>query len=279
MGQKTNSTILRSSLKNYEWKYKYLEKNKEESSLLVYKNTEIEQYIDTIFKYYNIFIHNYKIEYNQTKINVFISFYKTKLNNTINLVNSETGNDNSQQSSKQLISFIITKILILSLNLYTKNKITIIKTQNIEKKFETFINKNHLEEYNKTLKLFKPFLKNSMQKDLIKTLFISVTQPNSAKLLANNIAFFLEKEKKKHNKLLHILKKVLTILLKLKLSNIKGIKISINGRFNGVPRAKKKILQLGAIPLQSINSKISYYNSTSFTTNGTFGIKVWICQK
>ena len=53
MGQKTNASFFRLSLKNSEWNHKYIEKNKEESTVYLYKNVEIYDYIDTIFKHYN----------------------------------------------------------------------------------------------------------------------------------------------------------------------------------------------------------------------------------
>ena len=66
---------------------------------------------------------------------------------------------------------------------------------------------------------------------------------------------------------------------KLKNSNISGIKILITGRFNGVPRAKGRIIQTGCLPLQSLDSKINYHNTEAQTPYGTFGIKVWISEK
>ena len=61
-----------------------------------------------------------------------------------------------------------------------------------------------------------------------------------------------------------------------KFSNILGCKIIIKGKFNGIPKSKKKTIKIGLIKLQKINSIISYNKITSFTRNGTFGIKVWI---
>ena len=87
------------------------------------------------------------------------------------------------------------------------------------------------------------------------------------------------KKKKKHNYLLFLLKMVINTLIPLNFSIIKGVKIVITGRFNGAPRAKKKVLTIGVVPLQSFASTISYNNTTSFTQNGTFGIKIWICEK
>ena len=74
-------------------------------------------------------------------------------------------------------------------------------------------------------------------------------------------------------------KKVFNILIKSKVSVILGIKIKVSGRINGFPRAKSRLLALGTLPLQSIKYNVDYYESKAYTPNGTFGVKVWICQK
>jgi len=279
MGQKTNASIFRLGLKNSEWRYKYLEKNTEESTIFLYKNVEITNYIDTIFKHYNLLIHNCKIEYTQDNANIFISFFELKTH-SIKSGSSNTEKINPTQHQKKLTSFLIKNILTVCLSLYIKNKTINIKTQNLNKKFEINLQKtkHYFLEYKKTLKVLKKFLKTAWQKDLIKILFISAAEKNSAKLIANTISIYINKHKKKHNYLLFLLKKIFTILINVNFSKIKGIKISITGRFNGVPRAKKKIIRIGEIPLQSFSSSIDYYNSVAFTQNGTFGVKVWICE-
>lgn len=276
MGQKVNSTIFRSSLNHYDCNYKYTPQNLEESTIFLYKNIEIQNYITQLFKNYNIIIKNFKIEHTRCAINILIYFYKLKSTTLINKNKSFNKN-----STKQLISSLITKILILNTNLYLNNKLTQIKTQDLSKQFEIKITKNkkYLLTYKKCLRLFKKFLKNPLNKDLIKILFIVISERNSAQLLSEIISVYLTKNKKKHNFLFFLLKKVITSILTVNFSKIKGIKIVVNGRFNGAPRAKQKNIILGVVPLQSLNAKISYHNSTAFTQNGTFGIKVWVCEK
>ena len=84
---------------------------------------------------------------------------------------------------------------------------------------------------------------------------------------------------KKHNGFFHFLKRYLKLIIDFKYSNIKGIKIIIKGRLNGVPRSKSKLFQVGQLPLQTFNSNINYDNSIAYTSDGTIGIKVWICEK
>ena len=122
-------------------------------------------------------------------------------------------------------------------------------------------------------------MKNPLQKNIIKILLIAITEKNSSKLLADVISLYLTKNKKRHNFLFFLLKKIITNLISTNFSNVKGIKIQVKGRLNGAPRAKSKNITIGKVPLQSLNNQISYHNSTAFTQNGTFGIKVWICEK
>lgn len=110
-------------------------------------------------------------------------------------------------------------------------------------------------------------------------MFISVYEKNSSKLLADIISIYVNKHKKKHYYLMSILKNYFGIIIFSKFSKIKGLKIKISGRINGAPRAKTKTLQIGSIPLQSFNSLIDYHNSVSYTANGSFGVKVWVCHK
>ena len=63
------------------------------------------------------------------------------------------------------------------------------------------------------------------------------------------------------------------------ISKISGISIIISGRINGFPRAKKKQIRIGILPLQSINSEIDYFKETVYTDNGTLGLKILICNK
>jgi len=277
MGQKTNASILRLGLKNSEWNNKYIEKNKEESTLYLYKNIEIQDYINTIFRHYNFLVHSCKIEYNYNNANILILYYELKPTKP---VIEKSNSDNLKTNNKNINLFLIKNIITPSLNLYIKNKVINLKTVNLNKKFELNVGiKKNLNEYRKTIKLFKKFFKTPWQKDMIKLLFISSCEKNSSKLIADAISFCLNKYPKRHNYLLFLIKKTFNILLKLSFVEIKGVKIAINGRFNGAPRAKKKILKQGIVPLQSLNENINYHNSTSYTSNGTFGIKVWVCVK
>jgi Ribosomal protein S3, C-terminal domain len=126
---------------------------------------------------------------------------------------------------------------------------------------------------------FKKYDKNKFYKDGINLIFTCATQKNSANLLAQFIATQLSKMKR-HKFFLNFIKATLLLFYKNNLSNIQGINIKIKGRFNGAPRAKHKIIRIGnGVPNLTIDSKIDYFEETAYTSNGTFGVKIWIHEK
>jgi len=270
MGQKTNPTIFSLSSATTEWKSKYIEKNVEESSLLLHKNVKTRKYLDQVFKLHGLLIHSCKIQHNQTTATFLITFLNKKTKKSTNFVNN-----------KKLINYLISDVLAVSINSYLKNKIVVFKTQNLSERFKRLIycSRPLQYEYKNNLKLFKRFLKKPLFKELIYILIVAISKRGSAKLIAETVSYCFTKQKKRHGFTLFILKKTLETLTQSKLSVVKGIKIVITGRFNGAPRSNKKILIVDTVPLQSFDSIIDYYEDTAYTQNGTFGIKVWTCEK
>jgi ribosomal protein S3 len=141
------------------------------------------------------------------------------------------------------------------------------------------IKQKRLTLIKKKLIRLKKYQKNNFFKEGINLMFTSVINKNSSQLLADFIAINLKKLKR-HNFFLRFIKSVLNMFINKNFSRVKGIKIKIKGRINGSPRAKKKILNIGKrMPVLTLNSPISYAESTAFTLNGTLGVKVWINEK
>jgi hypothetical protein len=172
--------------------------------------------------------------------------------------------------------------LLESLSLYTKKKIHIfLKLQNLNK-FKQ-LSYNQIKNCKIVFKQLKKFIKNSFFKEAINILFISISKRKSSKLLAEFISYQFKLNQiksdqiaisRKDNYFLGFLKQSIKLLINTEISRLTGAKITIKGRFNRAPRAKKIIMQFGKFSLQSINSKIDYFQSTAYTINGTFGIKV-----
>ena len=272
MGQKVNSTIFNLSLPDSEYNSKYLEKNKEESTLFLYKDLEIKNYINRIFEINGYIVHTLKIEYSTVKIKIFIKLYKQQV--------SKNKNFPKKTSTKNLIKRVVNKYIINVLNFYLKNTKIEVKIQNLNKKFKNkFLKrKKDIWQYKKTIKDLKRFIRRDINnKNYIKAILIAAYEKNSSKLLAKSIATILEKKNKRQFFFLFLLKTVIENNIKTRYSTVKGVKIVVKGRFNKRPRAKKFLIQTGQISLHSFKSKINYYSDTAFTPYGTFGIKTWVC--
>ncbi len=203
-----------------------------------------------------------------------------KIRNRINLLSNKL----DRNQTIDLKGF--QEILLESLAKYTKNKINIsITLQNLNSSKQ--LSQNQIRDFKITFKQLRKFIKNSFFKEAINILFVSAVKRKSAKLLAEFISdqFRLNQLRsdqitisRKDNYFLGFLKQSIKLLITSEISNLAGIKIVIKGRFNRAPRARSVILQFGKFSLQSFSSKIDYFQSTAYTINGTFGIKVWTCE-
>ena len=72
MGQKSNSLILRSNQRHFEYNVKYIESNVEESTVLFYKSIELKSYLFRIFKHFGLIIHSFNLEYSRDFLNITI---------------------------------------------------------------------------------------------------------------------------------------------------------------------------------------------------------------
>lgn len=163
-----------------------------------------------------------------------------------------------------------------TVNLFTNNKTNLIfniSCLNRELKFMTTKKKTK----GLMLKL-KRFKNNDFFKNGIELLLNSITNKNSADLLVKFVASQIKKDKKQKF-FLSFLKKILTPLLKSNISILKGVKIKLKGRLNGAPKAKQKILSIGDVPVQSINTFVDYSHYAVHNKNGTYGIKIWTALK
>nr|BBC77504.1 ribosomal protein S3 [Nitzschia sp. PL3-2] len=115
-------------------------------------------------------------------------------------------------------------------------------------------------------------------KEGIELLFHVAYNRSSADLLTKFIATQIKKVKR-HKFFLSFLKQTLSVFSSSAFSKIKGVKIIIKGRLNGVPRAKHKIITIGDVPVQKLSAKLDYSQTTVHNANGSYGIKVWIIEK
>ncbi|MBN2351897.1 MAG: 30S ribosomal protein S3 [Spirochaetales bacterium] len=116
-------------------------------------------------------------------------------------------------------------------------------------------------------------LGNDLQKKVGKKVQIKIKeirQPETvAQLIADNIARQL-KNRMPHRR---VMKMAISNAMK---SGVQGIKIKLSGRLGGAEIARREEYKEGRVPLHTFRADIDYATSTSVTTFGTIGVKVWI---
>jgi len=194
-------------------------------------------------------------------------FMKYSSNNT--MLKSNTSSDISSVKIEGIFNNML-KVL----NLFTNNTCNIVLNLSCLNKDLTYL-KGLKKKTFVSLQKFRgtPFLKEGAE------LLFCVTHSNgSARLLAKFITIQLKKTKR-HKFFFTFLKQTLTILLESTLSKVKGIKIMVKGRINGVPRAKHKTITIGDVPTQSLDANIDYCQLTTQNSSGSFGISVWVVER
>ena len=307
MGQKSNSNVLRLGTNNNFWASRYIGKTPEEFSLFTYQDLQIRKYINRFFGLHGILIDNCFINRSNSDINISISYFvllnsvkeiSTKNDlllssaqdfhiSSVNMSNIASRYDKVLSLKKLLNkksfkkkSFFLSKTflqkLIGCLNLFLDNnyKVRII-IHNLNKGMSVRLTNSESLEFRKLITQLRLYSKAPFFKETVNILIGLVKNQSSSKIFSEFIALKLS-HMKRHNYFMTFLKRALTLIINLKFSYIKGIKIKIKGRFNGVPRAKSRLIQVGEIPLQTLQSKVSYNCSTSFTPNGTFGVQLWV---
>lgn len=117
----------------------------------------------------------------------------------------------------------------------------------------------------------KKLLKNNKEKQALKIEVKSIKNPwLSANLTAQWIAQRLEKRLPFRK----VLKQSLSMASGYK--EVKGIRVQISGRLNGVSISRTEWLQQGKMPRQTLRADIDYGFHEAVCTYGTLGIKVWI---
>ena len=76
MGQKINPTIFRLGI-NKTWKTEFFEKKNRELPLYNFKDLEIRNYIERVLENNQILLQDYKQYYNDSTLNLYISYFVT----------------------------------------------------------------------------------------------------------------------------------------------------------------------------------------------------------
>lgn len=92
-----------------------------------------------------------------------------------------------------------------------------------------------------------------------------------AQLVADNIARQIQK-RVSYKK---AIKKAISTAMRM---GAEGIRVGVGGRLNGAEIARTETYKEGRVPLHTLRADIDYATTTSHTTYGCVGVKVWICK-
>ena len=131
------------------------------------------------------------------------------------------------------------------------------------------------------LKKFTAFLLKRNSKNLIRFLQIKTNKNYSLKIEfiknpfedATLIAKYIGEQLEKRTPFRRAVKQAIK---KVQRTEIKGIKIEVSGRLNGVDIARSEWKRDGKVPLHTLKAKIDYVHQRAETIYGVIGIKVWL---
>ena len=95
----------------------------------------------------------------------------------------------------------------------------------------------------------------------------------SANLVAQWVAQQIEKRVPYRRCLKHALDRMMSS------KSVKGARVEVSGRLNGVEIARKEFLQSGQLPRQTLRANIDYAYTQAHCTYGVIGVKVWIYKE
>ena len=120
-------------------------------------------------------------------------------------------------------------------------------------------------------KLEKELQKLLFEKKQLKIDIQTIKDPwSSAPLTAQLIAQRIEKRTPYKRALKEAISKIMAN------KTVKGTKVQVSGRLDGVEMARRQWLKEGCLPRQTLRSEIDYAEERALCAYGIIGIKVWI---
>lgn len=122
--------------------------------------------------------------------------------------------------------------------------------------------------------LLKEIQKKSPLKDQKRAFQIEIKEIKNPWLDANLVAQWVAQRLEKRIPYRRALKQALAKITSYK--EVKGARIEVSGRLNGVTIARREWLQKGRLPRQTLRADIDYGFAQAYCTYGVIGVKVWI---
>lgn len=275
MGQKLNATTLR---KNFKKTLSFSNSIKDMRSFQCGFN--FLNSIETLLSKKNIIVTKKELNLNSNLINLnFTVFFENAKLSKYKKLAKKISNKSKKfvSASKKLVSLFTGTLTSLKSNLVLLN----LKVLNSQ------VNKNLLKKFYQKTTRFKSILfqrKFNLFIDFIKiiTLFHE-NKVRSLVFLGVLGKIFKVLTKKKHNRFLFFLKHIFQMIIQIPVSKsisnqdqIRGIKFIISGKLQGKTRGSNSSIQVGTVPIQSIEKDIEFSKLHVYTRYGAFGFKIWV---
>ena len=202
----------------------------------------------------------------ETMFKEFLSISKIEINRV-----------NQDMDQKEYVNITIHALFPRAKEMYKKvSKYFVTTTDTNSQKNLSIINnsKGNLKRF--TSLLLKRNIRNLIRYFQIKTkknFFVGIKfikNPfEDATLIAKYIADQLEKR-------IPFRRAVKQTIKKVQLTSMKGLKVEVSGRLNGIDIARSEWKREGKIPLHTLKAQIDYTHQRADTVYGVIGIKVWL---
>ena len=97
------------------WKYKYFEKNNNELHTNIFKSLEMEKYLKKIFKNNSLDLHNFKINFSNLVVNIFVLVRKTNQKTSNLKKNIQINNKNINKFKIQITKKTFYELICLKI--------------------------------------------------------------------------------------------------------------------------------------------------------------------
>jgi len=120
-------------------------------------------------------------------------------------------------------------------------------------------------------------LKKELKEKILKRkieLRIEIREIRNPWLCAALVAQWMTGQIERRTNYRRVLKRALSKIMGNK--EVKGARVEVKGRLNGIQISRKEWLKEGRLPRQTIRADIDYAQETAFCSYGAVGIKIWI---
>ncbi len=130
------------------------------------------------------------------------------------------------------------------------------------------------EEIEKTKKELAKYLTKKKKKEPLPQIKIEIKEIRNPWTSASLIAQWMAEQIEKRMPYRQVLKRTLNKITPNK--EIRGVKLGVSGRLNGIEISRNEQLKSGNLPLQTLRADIDYAFVEAYCRYGVIGIKVWL---